>query len=612
MQTINILAVEDNPGDFILLEEMLSDVKIFKKSITNATSLAESLNYLKEEIFDIILLDLSLPDSTGVETFSSIYSRYPEIPTIILSGLPESEVAIESVKVGAQDYLVKGEVNTRLIEKSITYSIARKKAENDIIFKRAILSSVREAIIVTDFNGSIIYWNEGAKVKLGYDAEEIIGKPISIIYQNPITDDELAVLLKQIKEGHEFKGEFLAKAKNGSSVWLEVVTRAIKDVFGKPIGLVGVSRNIEERKKAEVLLKKSELNLKAIFNNTFQSFILIDKDYKIVSFNKMANKICYALLKRSLCEGTSFLELISSFPVDRFIERFTDTVAGNKLRLENKLPSPDGKDFWLETYFTPVKDNEGEIIGVAISTVDITQRKKDEMVIKEQNDELHKTNAELDSFVYSASHDLKAPLSAILGIVNVAMVDPVESSKEMYLRMIEKNVKRLMNTIKDLTNFSRNARAVVTKEKIDFKYLIEEILNSYQYLENARFIHWNVCIDVKNDFFSDRLRLQILFNNLISNAIIFHNIEQEKPFIFISVKSIEGGIEIAVEDNGSGIDEKYTKKIFDMFYRASTNSEGSGLGLYIVKSIVEKLKVTIQLNSKVMEGTKFILRFNAD
>ncbi|MFL5729690.1 MAG: PAS domain S-box protein, partial [Cytophagaceae bacterium] len=443
MQTIRILAIEDNPGDLFLLEEILSLVKSFRSEITNTTSLNSSLQILKENNYDVILLDLTLPDSSGLKTFTKIHSAYPEIPVIILSGLPESEIAIQSVKAGAQDYLVKGEVSATLIEKTISYSIARKQAENDIMFKSAILSSVREAIIVTDFSGKIIYWNKGATLKLGYRAEEVLGKPLAIIYYNPITEDQLVERLSFILEEGEFKGEFQGKKKDGSAIWLEVRTRVIYDIYGKAIGLIGVSRSIENRKKAEMRLKRSEANLKAIFNNTYQAFVLIDRDYKILSFNKMAHEISMNLLKRQLYEGLSFLDLISNFPIGRFLIHFNNAINGKKLRLENRLAGPNQEEIWLETYFTPVLDNEGECMGVAISSIDITQRKKDEAIIKLQNEELQKTNSELDSFVYSASHDLKAPLSAILGIINVAVIDPVESSKDQYLGMIETNVKRL-------------------------------------------------------------------------------------------------------------------------------------------------------------------------
>jgi PAS domain S-box-containing protein len=608
MKKLKILVVENNTSDFLFLEQLLSDILSFEIDVTHTSNVKSTLSKLGKSLYDLIFLNLTLPDSSGIETFNTIYAAAPMQPIIIFTCLADHQIANKAANNGAQDYLVKGDLTASLLEKTIVYCLARKKAETDTQFQTTILQNVREAIIVTDLKGKILFCNEGAERKFGYTKEELNGKSVSILYYDPIQEFELDEVLNNIKNGHDFIAEWRARRKDKSSLWLEVRTKPMKDQHDNVIGFIGVSRSIETQKRDKEKIKKSEATLKAIFNSSYQAFVLIDRDYKIISYNKVAASLCMEMLNKTLQEESSFFDIIHPFPHEEFLKKFNHTLEGNLSITQTNISIVPNQPLWLETYFTPVEDNEGNILGVSLSVTDITPRKKDEAIIKQQNIELQKTNAELDRFVYSASHDLKAPLSAILGIVQVAQIDPEGSSRDTYIQMIEKNVKRLLHVIKDLTNFSRNARLEIIKEKIDLKEMTEELTGAFAYLKNSSHIKFYYEIDSNNNFISDKLRIQILLNNLLSNAIIFHNIKQESPFIKISTKQHDNKITICVEDNGPGIDKKYHQKIFDMFYRASTTSMGSGLGLYISKGIVEKLNGSIELKSTVGKGTKFIIK----
>lgn len=173
--------------------------------------------------------------------------------------------------------------------------------------------------------------------------------------------------------------------------------------------------------------------------------------------------------------------------------------------------------------------------------------------------------------------------------------------------MVEKSVKKLLEVIKDLTNFSRNARLEIMCELINFQSLINESIDSLNFLENANRITFNINIDDNAaSFYSDKLRISILLNNIISNAIIYHNIKNDYSYINITVKINNTNAKISIQDNGNGIEMENIEKIFGMFFRASTASGGSGLGLYIVKGILEKLDGSIEVNSTVGYGSEFI------
>ncbi len=223
------------------------------------------------------------------------------------------------------------------------------------------------------------------------------------------------------------------------------------------------------------------------------------------------------------------------------------------------------------------------------------------------NQNLTKVNEELDRFVYSASHDLKAPLTSLMGLVNLSKMD-IQNPENLaqYLELMQSSIYRLMKVINDLADFSRNERLAVELKLIDFDMLVTEIIESLKFIPNAEKIDFKIDIP-KNDitFYSDLLRLRILLNNLIANALLYHNFNQKTPLVIVEIIYDDKKAAITIMDNGRGIEEEHHKRIFDMFYRASNDSKGSGLGLYIVKGIVDKLQGKIFLDSEHGHGTLF-------
>jgi signal transduction histidine kinase len=227
------------------------------------------------------------------------------------------------------------------------------------------------------------------------------------------------------------------------------------------------------------------------------------------------------------------------------------------------------------------------------------------MELKLANDKLKNTNKELDMFVYSASHDLRAPLTSILGLVNVYFLESEEKQKSQIVRLISTSVKKLDQFIQDVISFSRNSRLGVERSKIDFHGLIRETVAQHMYMDGSEEV--NIYVDVRDEveFFSDKRRIQIILNNLISNAIRYRNPLSSDQYIRINVIQQEKEAHITIRDNGVGIGREHIGKVFDMFYRASENTSGSGLGLYITREIITVLGGSITLRSKIGKGSCF-------
>lgn len=238
-------------------------------------------------------------------------------------------------------------------------------------------------------------------------------------------------------------------------------------------------------------------------------------------------------------------------------------------------------------------------------------RRKAEASLLEQNKLLTKINKELDSFVYSASHDLRAPLKSVLGLVRLAQNDNKEGNYEMLnecLQMIEQSICKLDLTIKEIINYSRNTRTDIYREKIDLKLLVEEIFENLQYMDSGKNIIKEIEIDDEVPFISDLDRLKIIFSNIISNSIKYCDPVKERSFIAVKIKVSITKVLITISDNGIGIGKEFINKIFNMFYRGTEKSDGSGLGLYIVKETLEKLHGSIEVHSEINKGSTFTIK----
>jgi signal transduction histidine kinase/ligand-binding sensor domain-containing protein len=225
--------------------------------------------------------------------------------------------------------------------------------------------------------------------------------------------------------------------------------------------------------------------------------------------------------------------------------------------------------------------------------------------ITKTNTELKKLNNELDSFVYSTSHDLRAPLASILGLLGVAKLENDFSKLNQYLSMIESSVVKLDDFISDIINYSRNSRLEVEIEDFNIKELTEEILADLQYLDPQNHIKKEVILEGNKIIKADIQRIRIVLNNLISNSLKYFDEDKPSRSLTIFLNQSKEDISIVVEDNGIGIAQDQIDQIFNMFHRATETSKGSGIGLYIVQETVTKLNGSISVSSTFWMGTRF-------
>lgn len=251
--------------------------------------------------------------------------------------------------------------------------------------------------------------------------------------------------------------------------------------------------------------------------------------------------------------------------------------------------------FMLYIIIQYTKRSEKKFEGVAID-------------LNKQNVELQKINDELDRFVYSVSHDLRAPLASSLGLIELSKGEKSIDKVLYYNLLKEKSLRRLDDYVNSLIDFSRNYRVDLLIEEVEFKALIEQCIElNRPYGDESSRVHISMEISQPNPFWCDSLRLRIALNNLLSNALKYYDDEKEWSVLKIKVTADEKNATIKFIDNGIGIDASLVNHVFDMFYRASERPKGSGLGLYITKEVIGKLNGTITLESVLGEGTSFTI-----
>ncbi len=383
--------------------------------------------------------------------------------------------------------------------------------------------------------------------------------------------------------------------------WIEALCEPQKLPDGK-IAWSGVISDIRRRKELEkqqresdLRYRKSETLFSELFNSSPLAIVLLDNKGTVEQVNR-GFELLFGYTITEL-KGHSLNDFIVPHELESEGNDLNSLISSEQIiRIESTRQRRDDELIPVIIYGVPVHQ-EDKTIGIFGVYVDISEQKKIE-------EELKIRNSELDNFVYKVSHDLRAPLSSVLGLVNLAQMPGNDDNPAEYLKIIGDKVGQLDHFISDVLSHSKNLKLDVKSGVIDFNIIIEKTFKDLSYMRGADQIKRNVEIH-GGIFCSDPWRIGEIFRNLISNAIKYRKLNNVSCAVFIQVKITPERASITFRDNGIGISAENMNKIFEMFYRASEQSEGSGLGLYIVKNAVEKLNGQVNVKSSPNKGTQF-------
>ena len=235
-ETIQALLVEDNPADARLVEEMLSDSGQDSVELEHVEKLSSGLERLSQNSIDVILLDLKLPDSDGLNTFTRMHARAPDLPIIVLSGLGDEQVALEAVRNGAQDYLVKGEVNEDLLARAIRYAIERKRIQEACRIKERAIEWSLNPVAIAGLDGSLTYANPAFLKLWGYESlDDVRDRRASDFWYGGLEAPQVS---EALEEDGCWAGKVRGQSKDGSALDLQLSASTVKDELDRELCLV--------------------------------------------------------------------------------------------------------------------------------------------------------------------------------------------------------------------------------------------------------------------------------------------------------------------------------------------------------------------------------------
>jgi PAS domain S-box-containing protein len=395
------------------------------------------------------------------------------------------------------------------------------------------------------------------------------------------------------------KGEntplYSTKIKSAKGNLVDVEVSSIPTTYeGKPAMQILI-HDISDRNKALSELARSRELLNQLFENSPMGIVLLNNQFMVSSINKGFEAIFDYSIEE--LEGNSLLDyIISPDMVEEAMKLNNSAIKGEIDFVETYRYNKGGEKIPVLIYALPVMEGD-EHIGIYGIYIDISQR-------VEAEEELKTRNLELDNFVYKVSHDLRAPLASILGLINLTKLEESKADQDYYVELMEGQVNKLDHFIRDILSHSKNLKMSVSSDKIDFEEIVLKCFEDLSYLKATSKVVRRIVID-EGDFYSDKWRINEIFRNLIGNAIKYRNIDAKENIVEVSITLTKKGCEIVVADNGIGIAEDKIPHIMDMFYRGTESSDGSGIGLYIVQKAVEKIDGTIKITSKPKEGSQF-------
>jgi PAS domain S-box-containing protein len=471
-----------------------------------------------------------------------------------------------------------------------------------------IATKTKSGVIITDNHGRIEWVNESFEKTTGYTLGEVIGrKPKDFLQYEPIINKEAREKLADaLSKKENVEVTILNVAKSGAPYFNQLEISPIFDDKGNHINFIALQKDItsEENYKNELIKTNSRFEL-----ITSHSGIGI-WDWNPISNRSVWNDAMYQLFETTPSEDLDNYSLfINSIHPDDRVRTIGD--ADSVLKGESEFINHEyriilpksGEIRYIQSLVVSEKGISGNVVRVVGSVVDITETRVFEDTLIEKNEQLEKINQELDQFVYSVSHDLRSPLMSIKGLISVMELSlQNEDLMKQYLNLIEQSVGRLDDTILEILDYSKNSRIEVQHEEFDIQKLVEEVFQDHEHYSNPK-IDFRLTLIGSRNVNSDKLRIATLLKNFIGNAVKYRNKQIDNPFVKVQIENNDNTLTIAIEDNGEGISEDNQKKVFNMFYRASNSSSGTGLGLYICKEIIIKMGGSVHLDSELQKGT---------
>ena len=662
-EKFRVLLVEDNPGDVFLIREMLHSERKCRFYISDvAATLAAGIEQMESGQFDLALLDLSLPDSRGLETFVRARAAAPDLPIVVLSDEEDGEHGIEAVQRGAQECLEKGRVDGPALHRAMRYAIQRARADAALARERDLLNTLLEnipdRIYFKDKESRFIRINHALTELLGLEKpEQAYGRTDADFYRSEHAGKALADERRMMETGEPLLGdvEFEILA-DGRKSWSLTTKLPLRDRKGNIIGTCGISREVTTMKTMEEQLATERNLLRSLIDN-LPDRIFLKGAAGTYLLDNVAHQRWLGASEASEVLGRSVFDF---FPEDvaaqlHAVDRGIMETGEAQLNIEEQLLDSEGRPSWTLTTKIPWIDDLGAIHGLVCISRDITQQKENEESLRRAYSELNRSREEVlaamkklqaahhelrsvqlqlieaekmklvGRLAAGVAHEVKNPLAVIkMGTEFLSVHDMAgESDVRETLSGMADAVQRADGVIRGLLDFSAPKKLEVQPESINavierglvlVRGELKGIAVERELARSLPVVHLDVA------------KISQVFINLLTNAA--HAMEEGGTItVRTYAKQLTGiGANVSdhraesfrvgdtlviaeIDDTGHGIPEDKLPKIFEPFFTTKPTGKGTGLGLSVVKTIIDLHGATIDLRNLPNGGTRATIMF---
>ncbi|OUL27371.1 response regulator [Nostoc sp. 106C] len=613
-EIIKVLLVEDNPGDVLLLQEFLKDVTAAVVELIPVEQLDEALSYLAHESFDVMLLDLSLPDSQGLETFIRAHNQAKSTPIIVLTGINDETLALKAMQEGAQDYLIKGQVTGDLLVRSMRYAIERQRIED-------ALRQSEERFRVALKNSPIFVFNQDQELRytwvynpaFGFKAEEMLGKRDSELIPLESAHHLTALKLGVLVTGVGTRDEVSITTAQGTRYY-DLTVEPLRNESQQVIGITCACIDISERQAALQQRKLADETIReqaALLDIATDAILVRDLENKILFWNKGAENLYGWAAAEAKGKNASEL-LYDDEPPPEVAAALLTVIGKGKWEGEFTKITKTSKEILVSSRWSLVCDEQGKPKSILTVDTDITEKKRLEaQLFRAQRLE------SIGTLASGIAHDLNNILTPILAgaqLLPLKFPDADERTQHL-LEILEINAKRGADLVKQVLSFARGVEG--KRINLQIRHLIVEVS---KVLKETLPKSIQVSTEIPQDLWivsGDSTQIHQVLMNLCVNArdampnggslsISAKNLFIDENYARMNLEANVGPyIVITVSDTGVGIPQENIDRIFEPFFTTKEVGQGTGLGLSTVIGIIKSHGGFVNVYSDINVGTRF-------
>ncbi len=648
---LRILLIEDNPGDARLMQEFLAEPSEVAFVMEHTVTLGEGLARLSQPGIDVVLLDLSLPDASGLETFDRVQKQVPQMPIIVLSGQDDESLAMKTVNSGAQDYLGKGQgVDSRLIARSIRYAIERKRTQEALAKERdllhTLLNNLPDRIYFKDEKSRFMRISKAVAEQFKLtDPKQAIGKTDFDFFAREHAEAALKDEQHVMATGEPIIGKIEKETlPDGSITWAFTTKLPLKDKRGRIVGNFGISRDITQLKKYEDELAAERNLLRSLIDN-LPDYIYVKDMLGRFLLDNIAHREFVGVEREDEVMGRTVTDYFPPELAKRITDDDRHVLSSGEplLNREEQVVDHAGCKRWHATTKVPLRNSAGAVIGLVGISRDITRRKQNEEELRQANADLKQSHEDLKAAQFQliqaekmqsvgrlaagVAHEVKNPLAVLdMGADYLAKNLPnPDPETKIILADMHEAVRRADSIIRGLLDFS--ATRALDLSPHDLSAVLDQSLGLIRHeLSGLRLVK-----ELASDLPPvqlDQNKIKQVFVNILTNAAhampsggtltlrtftkkleagdIGPDLEQRFGDKFRAGQTV---VMAEVLDTGTGISPDKLGTIFDPFFTPKPAGKGTGRGLTVAKKILELHGGDIEIRNRPEGGVRVVLTF---